>query len=82
MRSRSCGPPGPASRPLVLGVAATALPPVAGLPLFGYSAIALLLLGTLMLMPRIAVVALSLLPQPRAPAARLALAQLSARRGR
>jgi len=62
---------------LVLGAAATALPPVAGLPLFGYSAIALLLLGTLMLMPRIAVLALSLLPKPRPPAARLALAQLS-----
>jgi putative ABC transport system permease protein len=61
---------------LVLGALGTALPPVAGLPLFGYGAIALLLLGTLMLMPRFAVAALSLLPRPRAPAARLALAQL------
>jgi hypothetical protein len=32
--------------------------------------------GTLMLMPRLAVVALSLLPLPRAPAPRLAIAQL------
>ena len=58
------------------GAAATALPPVAGLPLFGYAAIALLLLGTLMLMPRVAVLALSLLPRPRGPAAQLAIAQL------
>jgi len=62
---------------VALGAAATALPPVAGLPLFGYAAIALLLVGTLMLMPRLAVLALSLLPVPRAPAARLALAQLA-----
>ncbi len=61
---------------LAVGALATALPPVAGLPLFGYAAIALLLVGTLMLMPRVAVLALSLLPRPRAPAARLALAQL------
>src|SRR4029077_3024385 len=61
---------------LVLGALGTALPPVAGLPLFGYGAIALLLIGTLMLMPRFAVAALSVLPRPRAPAARLALAQL------
>ncbi|MEO8304272.1 MAG: ABC transporter permease [Betaproteobacteria bacterium] len=61
---------------LALGALATALPPVAGLPLFGYAAIALLLIGTLMLMPRFAVLALSLLPRPRLPAARLAIAQL------
>jgi putative ABC transport system permease protein len=32
---------------MALGAAATALPPVSGLPLFGYAAIALLLVGTL-----------------------------------
>ena len=62
---------------MALGAAATALPPVSGLPLFGYLAIALLLVGTLMLMPRLSVAALSLLPRPRAPAPRLAIAQLS-----
>ena len=41
--------------------AATALPPIAELPLPGYFAIALLLVGTLMLMPRIAAGALSAL---------------------
>ena len=61
---------------MALGAAATTLPPVAGLPLFGYAAIALLLVGTLMLMPRVAVVTLSWLPFPRAPAPRLAIAQL------
>ena len=61
---------------LALGAVATGLPPVAGLPLFGYAAIALLLIGTLMLMPRLTVAALSLLPAPDAPAPRLALAQL------
>jgi putative ABC transport system permease protein len=62
----------------VVGLAAimTILPPLAGLPLFGYLAIALLLVGTLMLMPRLAVRVLSALPTPRAPESQLALAQL------
>jgi putative ABC transport system permease protein len=59
-----------------LGALATALPPIAGLPLFGYLAIALLLIGTLMLMPRFAVLVLALLPTPRHAGAQLALAQL------
>jgi putative ABC transport system permease protein len=70
-------------RPALPGIAAISvgavtamLPPVAGLPLFGYAAIALLLVGTLLLMPRFATLALAQLPVPRAPAARLALAQL------
>ncbi len=61
---------------LALGALATLLPPVDGLPLFGYAAIALLLIGTVMLMPRFAALALSWLPRPRAPAPRLAIAQL------
>ena len=61
---------------LALGAVATTLPPVDGLPLVGYVAIALLLIGTLMLMPRLAAIVLSILPVPRAPAPRLALAQL------
>jgi putative ABC transport system permease protein len=52
------------------------LPPVAGLPLFGYLAIALLLVGTLILMPRLALLVLAVLPTPRGVAPRLALAQL------
>ena len=61
-----------------LGAAAFAafLPPVSGLPLFGYLAIALLLLGTLMLMPGLAVALLGMLPTPRSAAPQLALSQL------
>jgi putative ABC transport system permease protein len=66
----------PAFATLTLGAFATLAPPVAGLPLFGYAAIALLLIGTLMLMPRFAMIALSWLPRPRAPPVRLAIAQL------
>jgi putative ABC transport system permease protein len=68
--------PYPGLAALALGAAATFLPPVAGLPLFGYAAIALLLVGTLMLMPRFASRALSLLPTPSRVAPRLAIAQL------
>src|SRR5215472_7221797 len=39
---------------ILAGAVLTQSPPVRGLPLFGYVAIALLLLGTVMLMPRIA----------------------------
>jgi putative ABC transport system permease protein len=68
--------PAPGVVALVLGVAATALPPITGLPLFGYAAIALLLAGTLLLMPRIAQAALALAPTSKLAAAQLALAQL------
>ena len=51
-------------------------PPVSGLPLFGYASIALLLIGTLMLLPRLAEFAWGRWPTPRSPAPRLALAQL------
>ena len=61
---------------MALGAAATALPAVHGLPIFGYAAIGLLLVGTLTLMPRLSVLGLSLLPLPRMPEPRLAIAQL------
>jgi putative ABC transport system permease protein len=61
---------------IALGAAATALPAAGGLPIFGYVAIALLLVGTLMLMPQLSRMALSWLPLPRAPAPKLAIAQL------
>ena len=68
--------PWPGVAALVAGALASLLPPVAGLPLFGYIAIALLLLGTLMLMPRLAALLLSIVPTPRDAPARLALLQL------
>ncbi len=59
-----------------LGAMAAWLPPVAGLPIFGYLAIALLLLGTLLLLPRLAAYALARVPAPSAFPAALALDQL------
>jgi putative ABC transport system permease protein len=61
---------------LAAAAGAALLPSVGGLPLFGYVAIALLLIGTLMLIPRMAARLLALLPVPRAAPARLALLQL------
>lgn len=58
-----------------------ALPPVGGLPVFGYVAIALLLVGSLLLLPRIARALLARVPRPAAPAAALALDSLRAAPG-
>jgi putative ABC transport system permease protein len=66
----------PGAGTLAMGAIASLLPPVQGLPLFGYLAIGLLLVGTLMLMPRIAGAVLAALPSPRAAAPALALSQL------
>jgi len=74
-------PPWPGLAAVVAGALASLLPPVAGLPLFGYAAIALLLLGTLMLMPRLAALLLSIVPMPRHAPRRLALLQLRAAPG-
>ena len=46
--------PWPGLATIAVGAAAALLPPIAGLPLFGYAAIALILVGSLMLMPRLA----------------------------
>jgi len=61
---------------LAAGMLAALLPPVYGLPLFGYLAIALLLFGTLLLMPRLAHVLLARIPAPGYVPAALALDQL------
>jgi putative ABC transport system permease protein len=61
---------------LVIGAAVALLPPVRGLPLFGYAAIALLLFGAVLLVPPFAALALDALPASRAPVWRLAVAQL------
>ena len=61
---------------LAAGGLATLAPPVAGLPLFGYGAIALLLIGTLLLLSRIAAWLLALAPRPRNVSSALALDQL------
>jgi putative ABC transport system permease protein len=66
----------PGAAVILAGSALTQAPPVRGLPLFGYAAIALLLVGTVMLMPRIAVLVFRLAPLLGPAPARLALAQL------
>jgi putative ABC transport system permease protein len=60
-----------------LGISASRLPPVNGLPLFGYAAIALLLIGTIMLMPRLIAWILRGLPPTSAVPFALARLQLA-----
>jgi putative ABC transport system permease protein len=62
---------------VALGMLATPLPALDGLPIFGYVAIALLLVGTILLMPRLMVLALRLAPASPWPAPQLARAQLA-----
>jgi len=52
------------------------LPPIGGLPLAGYAAIACLLVGALLLMPRLAAAVLARIPMPSNVASALAIAQL------
>ncbi|HZW73793.1 MAG TPA: ABC transporter permease, partial [Caldimonas sp.] len=66
---------------IAVGAAAALLPPIAGLPFFGYAAIALVLVGSLMLMPRVAAILLGVIPLPDNAAPRLALSQLSSAPG-
>ena len=68
--------PWPGLALLAIGAAVTALPPVAGLPVFGYLSIALLLVGTLLLLPRIALASLARVRGGGSVAATLAIAQL------
>jgi len=61
---------------VLAGAALTQAPPVRGLPVFGYVAIALLVVGTILLMPRLAVLCFRKIPLPSFASARIALAQL------
>jgi putative ABC transport system permease protein len=60
------------------GLALSQAPAVNGLPLLGYAAIALILLGAILLMPWLAALILRRLPALRYPPAMLAIAQLQA----
>lgn len=64
------------------GLALTQAGPVANLPLAGYLAIALLLLGSIMLMPRLTHTVFSRLPAARWSVAHLAFTQLAGAPGR
>ena len=61
---------------LLAGAVVAFLPAIDDLPLFGYAAIALLLAGTLLLLPALTALTFSLLHPPRTAAPRLALLQL------
>ncbi len=64
---------------LIAGAVSARLPPVGQLPLFGYLAVALLLVGAIMLMPRLAMLVFGALDhgRTRSPALSLALARLA-----
>ncbi len=63
---------------LGLGTIASFAPPVAGLPLFGYCAIGMILLGACLLMPSLLRRVLAFAPQPPQVSAQLALSRLRA----
>jgi putative ABC transport system permease protein len=66
---------------IAAGVVLAQLGPVRGLPLFGYAAIACLLVGAIALVPRVAELAFRHVPLPSHPPLRLALGQLRAAPG-
>ncbi len=61
---------------IAAGAALTLAPPVDALPIFGYASIALLLVGTIMLMPRLAVAAFRAIPARGTVQIELAVRQL------
>jgi putative ABC transport system permease protein len=61
---------------LILGAALSRLPPVAGLPVFGYAAIAALLFGAVLLVPALTVRGLKLAPRTHHVVLDTAVAQL------
>jgi len=74
-------PAAPGVALLACGALLAQLGPVGGLPLYGYAAIACLLVGSVALMPRISRAVFDALPLPRSPGLALALAQLRAAPG-
>ena len=80
-RSSSASPVWPGLLLIASGAALAQLGPVRGLPLFGYAAIACLLVGAIALVPRIAELVFRYVPLPSHPPLRLALAQLRAAPG-
>ena len=63
---------------MLAGGVSAQLPAVNGLPLFGYGAVALLLVGAIVLVPWVSARVFAALPLPRSVTARLAVAQLRA----
>ena len=67
---------------MAAGIGVARLPPVDDLPLFGYGAIALFLVGGILVMPQLAELALRAVPAPQSVPASLAFHYLRAARGR
>jgi putative ABC transport system permease protein len=67
---------GPSSLLLAVGIGLALLPATSDIPLFGYSAIAALLLAAVLAVPRVAAALLGLLPQPSQSMLALAIARL------
>src|SRR3989442_7517459 len=66
---------------IIMGAVLAFMPAMNGLPLFGYAAIACLLIGSIALMPRLSRLVFYLMPLPRTPGLALALPQLRAAPG-
>ncbi|HMA31660.1 MAG TPA: FtsX-like permease family protein [Casimicrobiaceae bacterium] len=66
---------------IVLGALAALLPAIGGLPIAGYASIALILVGAIIVLPRIADALLRLIPAPRPVIAMLGMARLRANPG-
>ena len=73
---RRVAPTWPGFALIVAGAVLSLVPPVRGLPLCGYAAVACLLLGAIALMPRVADAAFRVVPSFSSPWLALALAQL------
>ena len=63
---------------MIAGAALSQAPPIGELPIAGYVAIALILIGAILIMPRAAEIVLARIPKPRYAPAALAAAQLEA----
>ena len=74
--------PWPALALSAAGIALTQAGPVAGLPVFGYAAVALLLVGGILLMPGLVRWTFKAMPSPRKTVPYLALTQLAGAPGR
>src|SRR5487761_927067 len=72
---------GPGVLVIALGALAALLPAIGGLPIAGYASIALLLVGTIMVVPPVVQALMRALPPPRSVPAALALARRRANPG-
>jgi putative ABC transport system permease protein len=63
---------------IAAGLALTLAPPIDGMPIAGYLAIALILLGVILVMPHLVAACLAVVPLPARPEAAIAISQIKA----